>query len=158
MTKIVPMKAILKEIKDKNDRELALGDAGELLLQAVLDHVGGGKSPVSGGRYKKSLSKDYKKQKKKLSSSSIANMELSGDMLDSLDYQINTKTQSIEIGYFEDAGSDNIGKADNHNKFTSESKRTKNPYRQHIPRKNERFTKKIMKDIFNLAGEYASED
>ena len=153
----MPLKSIIKKISKQN-RDDALEEIGEYLLQEILTSVGGGKTPVQGGRYKKSLSKGYKSEKKKLSSSSIANMELHGDMLDALDFKIDAGKMSVEIGFLAGGDQTQIDKADNHNKFSAKAKKTKLPARQFIPRSNEKFKKKIMKEIESIAENYASED
>lgn len=157
LTKIVPLKEVIKKINE-SDRDEALEEIGEYLLQSILSNVGGGKSPVQGGKYKKSLSKEYKKVKAKISGSKIANMELYGDMLDELDYKIDPIGMKVEIGFLEGSDEKQIAKADNHNKFSPESKKTKLPTRQFIPKSNQRFKKNIMKQAFEIASKYASED
>ncbi len=71
------------EIKKEN-KEDALEQASELLKTLMLEYIGEAKSPLSNGLWKPGLSKKYKKIKGDLSSSNIANLELSGDLLDSL--------------------------------------------------------------------------
>jgi hypothetical protein len=151
------LKSIIKKISQEN-RDEALEEIGEYLLQEILTSVGGGKTPVQGGRYKKTLSKAYKSEKKKISSSTIANMELHGDMLDALDFKIDVNKMNVEIGFLEGAEQQQIDKADNHNKFSAKAKKTKLPARQFIPRSNERFKKKIMKEVQSIAEGYASQD
>ena len=116
-------------------------EVADFVKESILDYVGEAKSPVNGRAFK-GLSKDYKKVKGKLSSSRIANLELTGDMLDSLDYQI--YRDGVEVGIFD---SQEALKADNHNKFSSASKRTALPKRQFIPNKGESFTRDIESEI-----------
>ena len=153
----MPLKSIIKKISKQN-RNDALEEIGEYLLQEILTSVGEGKTPVNKGRYKKSLSKDYKNIKKQVSSSSIANMELHGDMLDALDFKIDVGKMNVEIGFLAGGDQKQIDKADNHNKFSAKAKKTKLPARQFIPRSNERFKKKIMKEVESIARDYASQD
>lgn len=61
-----------------------LDEAAELIKVEMLSYIGEGKSPLSGGLWKRSLSKSYRERKGEESSSGFANMELSGDLLDSL--------------------------------------------------------------------------
>lgn len=143
----------LKKIS-RSDRRDALEEVGEYIIQSILEHVGDAKSPVEGGIYKRSLDDEYKDEKKKVSSNLTANMEASGEMLDSLEYKVDT-SGVIEFGYFD---KDQAQKADNHNKFSPESKKTKLPPRQHIPRKNENLKRDIMKEIHDILSSYASED
>lgn len=59
-------------------------EAAELIKVEMLSYIGEGKSPLSGGLWKRGLSKAYKDRKGEESSSGFANLELSGDLLDSL--------------------------------------------------------------------------
>lgn len=114
------------------------------------------KSPVSGGAFKKTLSPAYKKIKSKESGSTKANLELTGDMLDSLSATFDKNT--LTVGINKDAGEQNMLKAENHNKFTKRAMKTKVPARQFIPRQDENFKRQIMNDIQDIIDSYASED
>lgn len=73
-----------------------LNDAAELIKIEMLSYIGEGKSPLSGGRWKKSLSKGYKARKQEESDASFANLELTGDLLDSLSVEP-TRRGTIKI-------------------------------------------------------------
>jgi len=113
------------------------------------------RSPVLGGEFKKTLSKGYAKKKQELVGSKDANLELFGDMLDSLTFK-NTR-DGIEIGIF---NKKQAQKADNHNKFSPESKATKVPPRQFIPNadENQNFKRAIQNEVVNIIREYVKED
>lgn len=82
------------------------------------------------------MSEEYKALKKAETGSSEANLDLTGEMLSSLDYKV--KGNTIEIGVFgEDAG-----KADGHNNFSGKSKL---PTRQFLPKEGQLFTSSINK-------------
>ena len=134
----------------------AMDEIGEYLTQAILESVGGAKSPVKGGAYKRSLSKDYKKIKGKISGSKIANMELYGDMLDALEFKATGDT--MEIGFLKGGDQLQIDKADNHNKFSAKAKKTKLPERSFIPKAKQTFKKSITDEIRDIVSNYASED
>lgn len=61
-----------------------LEEAAELIKIEMLSYIGEGKSPLAGGLWKRSLSPEYRKRKAGESSATFANLELSGDLLDSL--------------------------------------------------------------------------
>jgi len=92
----------------KKSREQALDEVAEYLKEAMLDRIGRGLSPVSGGHWKRSLSKEYKKLKQEISGVDFANLELSGDLLDSL--VVRAGGNGIEIT----VGDDQAGKAEGH--------------------------------------------
>jgi hypothetical protein len=152
VTKTLAMKRKLNKIVVKNDqgkvikkdtraeRLEALDEIGEFLVDEILSNAGEGKTSVKNGKWKKGLSKDYAAKKSQVSGETIANMELTGDMLDSLTYRVNKSKMELEVGFFED---EQAKKADNHNKFSAKSKKTKVPARQSIPRKKEKFRKSI---------------
>ena len=68
------------------------------IKEQVLADIGEGSSPVRGGSWKKSLSPDYKAVKSSQSSTSFANLELIGEMLDALDVKIiSGNRMSLEV-------------------------------------------------------------
>jgi hypothetical protein len=134
----------LKQPRGSNRKDI-LRDIGDYLVETVLDSVSKQQSPIKGkGRFQP-LSPDYKKFKKAEGAGGKANLELEGDMLEALKFTI--KDGKIRFGIRGKQGD----KADNHNKFSSESKRTKVPPRNFIPKNNrDKFDQPIidgMKDI-----------
>lgn len=119
----------------------------DLVLTEVLDYVGGSRSPVSGEGWKKSLSADYKKLKSKISGNTTANMELYGDMLDSLECVVNSAGMlELRIQGGEAA------KADGHNNHSGESSL---PQRRFIPDEGQTFKRDILEKIKTIAIDYS---
>lgn len=115
--------------------------------EQVLDYVGSGKTPVSGGAWKRTLSPEYKKIKAKSSSATFANMEYKGDLLDALDVSIDSGTKlSLEV-----TGSDQVAKADGHNNFSGKSDL---PARDFIPKSGQSFKKPILDGIKSIIASY----
>ena len=136
----------------KDRRKDVLEEIAEYVRDEILQYVGEGNSPVSGrGRFS-ALSKDYRKFKKTVSSSSLPNMELYGDMLDDLEYKV--VGNKIRIGWF---GGEQAAKADGHNNFSGESTL---PVRRSIPnaKDGETFKKDILRGIKDIANEALEED
>lgn len=134
----------------KRESRAALKDIAEYVRDEILQFVGDSTSPVAGYGKFKSLSKNYKEFKKGVSGSSEANMELYGDMLDSLEYKITG--DKIQIGWF---SGDQAAKADGHNNFSGESDL---PLRRSIPGKGETFKKSIVKGMKEIAKDFLPED
>lgn len=130
----------------KRDKVKALNEIADYVRDEILQYVGDGKSPVSGGEWKRGLSKEYKERKGELSSSTIANMELTGDMLDALEARV--VGNKIKVGWF---GGEEAAKADGHNNFSGESSL---PTRQSIPREGETFKRDIVQGIKAIAKEF----
>lgn len=132
--------------KDTRDR------IGQFVVEAILDHVGEAKSPVKGAGQFKALKKGaYRDFKKAKLGTTKANMELKGDMLDALKFKIDSRNK-IEIGIFiEDQNQ--VNKADNHNKFSAKSKKTKVPKRPFIPDSSKDFNNFIEKGISRIIEE-----
>ena len=146
----------LSAIKDKSDRDAAREEIAEYLKDTILDHVSRSSSPVDGvGKFVK-LSDNYKKIKSKESGSTSPNMELTGEMLD--DFDVRFSGSSFSIGFHKDASESSKLKAENHNKFTQRSLKSKVPMRQFIPLKHEEFKKGIMDDINDIINNYADQD
>lgn len=118
--------------------------------EQVLSYVGEGQSPISGGKWKRTLSPEYKKFKSQSSSATFANMELTGDMLDALDVVSKSgKTISIEI-----TGKEQVAKADGHNNFSGDSHL---PARQFIPKADQKLKKDILDGIKQIIESFDGE-
>jgi len=68
----------------KNKRAEALEVVASFLKEQMLLYIGEGVSPLSQGKWKRGLTKDYKEIKGQESSATFANLELSGEFLSSL--------------------------------------------------------------------------
>lgn len=136
------------ELKGVNDPDKVKKEIGDYLVEEILDHVGEGRSPITGRGFK-GLSTKYKKLKSEYSSSTIPNMELTGDMLDALTFKL--VTGGVEVGIF---NSHEAKKADNHNKFSSASKSTNVPQRRFIPKSGEdNFKRSILDEVARIIEE-----
>lgn len=120
-----------------------LREIADYLKTEMLQHIGEGRSPVSGGSWKKSLSPAYEKVKEKLSSKHFANMELTGAMLDALETKI--VNGKIQIGWF---GGEQAAKAHNHNVGDTL------PQRQMIPNPGDSFRRDIVQGAKDIAAEF----
>lgn len=136
--------------ENARERKAALEEIADYVKTEVLDYVGEASSPVEGGEWTKKLNENYEKIKAKISSSTVANMELYGDMLDALQTKINVGKGTIEIGWF---GGEQAAKADGHNNFSGESSL---PLRQSIPNgdEDETFKRPIVEGMKEIALEY----
>lgn len=137
----------LKDYTKKKVTKQLTKEVGQYLVEQILDDVSSSKSPVTGKQFV-GLSKEYKNIKKNYSSSTAPNMELTGDLLDSLIFK--SKGSKIEVGIFD---YNEAQKADNHNKFSSASKKTKVPQRQFIPYEDQGFRKGIERSIIDIVKE-----
>lgn len=124
------------ELEGVKDKTALANEIGELLVEEILQRVADSDSPVSGGRYKQTLSKEYRKYKIDETGSGDANLDLTGEMLSSLDYRVRGTT--VEIGLFDPT---NAGKADGHNNFSG---RSRLPQRKFLPDEGETFKRDIL--------------
>lgn len=125
--------AVPDRLKSRVKREV-----GEYLLEQTLMSLGEAKSPVSGAKYKRSLSKDYRKEKVEAGRSGVADLEFSGDMKDS--FKFKPTDNGIKIGHF----GGEAGKADGHNNFSGESEL---PERRYLPKEGERYKRDIQAEV-----------
>ena len=143
-------------VLSKENKRRAAKEIQTFIVEAVLADIGDGTSPVQGGDWKRGLSKDYKKEKGKVSSSVFANLELTGDMLDSLDVRIvSGKKMSLEVP------ASQAQKADGNNRGTYGKGTRTQPKRARtfIPyKKGQTFTKEIWEGINGIIEEFAEED
>lgn len=137
----------------REERAKAKKEVGDYLVNQILREVGNGNSPVKDeGRFKK-LTKKYAKSEK--GGSTLANLELDGDMLEALKSE-NKAGNKIWTGI---KGSQ-APKADGHNQISDEAKawasrtdRTKYK-RRFIPDEGQTYTPKIMKGIDEILSGY----
>lgn len=120
-------------------KDAILEEVSNFVLESVLSDVGEAKSPVT-GRGWAALNKDYIKTKKGQGARPIANLELSGDMLDKL--VVKPKGSKLALFVSDPAQQ---GKVDGHNHLSG--KTPKLPRRQFIPEEDGKFSKEIMKGI-----------
>lgn len=126
-------------------RKQILNRVANLVEELVLSDIGDTKSPVTGRQFK-GLSKKYKKRKDEEGATPIANLELEGDMLDSLTVVRREGSLRLSVGAGQQA------KADGHNNFTGKSKL---PERKFIPdaKKGEKLRPGIRDEIKRLVKE-----
>lgn len=146
MRDLIPTKNLNQETKEKIKKEV-----GELLYDLILKDTSEQRSAVTGQKWK-GLSKEYKEYKKKIAPG-IANLELTGNMLDAL--KTKNTTQGVEIGIF---GAKQAIKAENHLKTTKRSLKTALPQRQFLPLKNQKFRPGILKELKAIAEEIVEDD
>lgn len=133
----------------KNKQKEALEEVATYLQEELLSYYGDANSPVSGGHWTRKLTKAYKELKGEQSSSDIANLELTGDLLDS--FTVEADGSKIVV----DVGSDQYGKAEGHiTGQYGDGKMKKDYRRQFIPQKNETFKRQIISNIRRILKEY----
>ena len=131
VTKFVDLKGIPKDLLDDTAEEV-----GEFIIAKILEDAGSGRSSVTGRNWSK-LSPAYKAIKASQSSSTRANLELKGDLLDDLDWRLNGRR--VEVGWF--GGGEQVLKAFNHN--TGDTL----PKRQSITGPKQSFRPGISKEV-----------
>lgn len=133
----------------ESDHDEVLREIGDFVVDSILDRVGDGKSPVEGEKFKK-LSKAYADAEK--AGDRTPNLDLNGDMLDSLTFEI-TGENEVTVGIFDE---EQAQKAFGHNTgFQGHSKlRSKDNKRRFIPRKSQNFNSNIRSGIKEILEEF----
>jgi hypothetical protein len=140
-----PFELTRTQVPDQNIDE-ALSEIADYVKTEILQYVGSGASPVSGGPWKKTLSPEYKKIKEKISGQAIANLELTGDMLDALEAKV--VDGKIQVGIWDGS---QVPKAYNHNVGDTL------PQRQFIPEDGQKFKSPIMEGMKEIAESFLEE-
>lgn len=117
------------------------------MITQIIESCADQKSPIDGSQFQK-LSKEYAALKKAETGSSKVNLDLTGDMLGSLDFVASGNT--LEIGVY---GSE-APKADGHNNFSGKSQL---PQRKFLPEKGESFDSSITEMVNNIVQEYRAD-
>lgn len=132
----------------------ALEEIAEFARDELLQYYGEGKSPAAGGEWKRTLSAGYKKLKGDISSSNFANMELSGDMLDALEYKV--VGGKIQLGWFD---ATEAAKAEGHQTGYKGHPTIKDgPKRQLLPDNGGEFKRDIKQGMKAIAKEFLPDD
>lgn len=125
----------------------ALSRVADYVRESMLSSLGDGRSPVAGEGTFPALSKAYKKVKGDISSKVIPNLELHGDMLDSLEVVEVRGKLRVKVG------ADQNDKADGHCNFSGKSKI---PRRRFIPnaKEGQTFNREILSGVKDILSEY----
>lgn len=149
-----PFKIANVQIRNPEKRQEAISEVRDFVLKEVLKKVGDQQSPVSGrGRFTP-LKPDYAAIKKKEAGNTKANLELEGDMLDSLSVDV-VKGGKLRLT----VSDDQQPKADGHNNFTGKSLFPKSRQRQFIPdeKRDQEFKRDINKGISDIVKRIAED-
>lgn len=133
------------------DREKVKREVGNYVLEKTLEDVSQTRSPVTGRPFRPLKKGPYLKEKRAQAGTTAPNLELTGDMLDALEFR--SERGGVRIGVFKESES---LKADNHNKFSSKSQKTKVPARKFIPvsKNKEQYRPEIRKEIQTIIEEF----
>lgn len=123
-------------------------DVADFFVESILDAVAEGRSPVSGERFP-ALSKAYKKKKLEDGAPGIPNLDLKGDLLESLSYKITE--EGFKLGFF----GEQAPKADGHLKFSG--KEGTAPKRRAIPAEGQKFKADIQSEAEAMIAEALSD-
>lgn len=123
-------------------------EVGDYLKEQILSSIGDLKSPIAGQGWPK-LSKEYAKDKQARGFVPAPNLEVSGELLNSLDVKPTTK--GIEIGVFGSAAE----RADGHNNFSGKSKI---PTRRFLPEVGQKFKGDIQKEIDKIINDKIAQE
>lgn len=138
----------LPEGLTKSERDELLAEIGDYTVTSMLDYIGEGKSPVDGRSFKK-LSEKYADREK--GGSRVSNLELDGDMLDALEFEISKG--KLKVGIFDE---DQAIKAYGHQTGFEGHPwlEGKAPARRILPEKGEEFVGRIKSGIDDIIEEF----
>lgn len=120
------------EAKSKIHKEV-----GDFLVETTLSRVAKARSPIKGESFDP-LSPTYKKHKVAEGGSGVPDLELSGEMLDSLTFE--ETDDGIELGHFDDQAA----KADGHNNLSGKSSL---PQRRYLPDVGDEYEPSVQVEI-----------
>lgn len=133
-------------------REEALEAVANYLLEESLMEIGAGRSPVAGGPWKRSLTKEYKERKAEESSVTFANAELSGELLDALDARP-VSTNRIFYG----VEGDQAGKLEGNNVGSYGRDDDESKARRIVPLEGETFKPSIVQGMRDVLEDFVDE-
>jgi len=125
-----------------------INEAGDFIVEKVLDSLASAKSPVSGESFP-ALSKKYKAFKVAAGGEGVPNLELEGDLKAALTYR--PTDGGLEIGFF----GDQAAKADGHLKFSGRENFT--PKRRFLPEEGQQFKRDIIQGVEEIVDARAAD-
>ena len=131
----------------RDQKQAALQEVGEFLVEQTLVNAAESASIVKGEKIPALSSKPYKLKKRDEVGNATANLELSGEMLDSVDYK--PSVNSLTIGVYGDAAL----RADGHNNFSGKSSL---PKRRIFPGEGQEYKSDVQKEIKRIISDYRS--
>lgn len=136
----------------KKERKAALRDVATYVQEEILSNTAAGTPSVEGGKWKKKLSPGYKEVKKEESGVTIANLELTGEMMDSFQAKANIAAETITLK----VSADQAGKADgNLTGSYGESRADYSRAREFMPHKRgQKLTEEIVDGIRDILERY----
>lgn len=133
----------------RNQRKAALEEVASYLQEALLEYIGDGKSPVQNGAWKRRLTPDYLAKKSEESGVNFSNLELTGELLDSLTVDVRGGKVVIDVA------KDQYGKAEGHITGQYGDGKMKADYRrQFVPQGKENFKAQIQNNIKRILREF----
>ena len=138
-----------KKPENSRDARAAKREIADFVKESVLDFAGEGKSPVQGGKWKRSLSKEYRDRKGEFSSVDFSNLELEGEMLDSMVARVSGDKIILEIK------GDQAGKADGNNRGSYGKSPDDKKAREFIPKRGQELKRSIMKEVKKIIEDFS---
>lgn len=130
-------------------------EIADYVLEQLLDHIGDARSPVEGGPWKADLTPEYAERKSEESSAVFANLELTGELLDSLKVKNDGKNLKITV----EGGSRLRGKAEGNNIGSyGKGRGNRSKARRFVPLRSEKLNREIRDGIKEIAREFLQED
>lgn len=136
----------------KENLEQALEDVATFIKEKVLLNTGKGAPSVNGGRFVRDLTPEYRKHKRAEGGSGVADLELTGDLLDAFETSVSGRRVYLDI-----TDEDQHGKAEGHltGKY-GEHSRTRP--RQFMPQGTQKLSSDIMEGVKEILQQYEDED
>lgn len=131
----------------REDKQDALTAIGDFLLEQTLVNAAESASIVKGEKIPALTSKPYKLKKRDEVGNAKANFELTGEMLDSIDFK--KSASSITIGVYGEAAL----RADGHNNFSGKSRL---PKRRIFPAEGQEYNQATQREIKRIIADYKS--
>lgn len=139
---------------DPEKKEEAQEAIQNYVKEQVLSHIGEGKSPIQGGHWKRQLSQEYLKIKAKQSGSKIANLELTGELLDALEVSaVNSEKLALSV-----VDSSQRDKAEGNQLGSYGREPNKANSREFIPQDGQNFRKEIIQGMKDILRRYERKD
>jgi len=131
----------------RSDKSAAIDEIGNFLVEQTLVNASESTSLVKGESIPALTSKPYKLKKRGEVGNAKANLELTGEMLDSIDFK--SGSNSLTIGVYGEAAL----RADGHNNFSGKSSL---PKRRIFPDEGQEYKSSVKKEIDRIISDYKS--
>jgi hypothetical protein len=147
------------DLSDVNvdDREKVKKKVGKLLLDKTKQYLKDGKTPISNGTYRKTLTKSHRNAKLSKGQPGYSDMKFTDEMLRDLKVKTKPNSKIIEIGIEGEEAAKTFAHHTSYRGHPTIKNRSKYK-REFIPNKGQKYKRNILSEVNRIIDEHSGEE